>query len=95
MTFQWRYGGPYLADVRVGRLRVQASVFLHVFEGVGHVAASAAVVLLHAVHQVLGTEVDQLARLLGQLTFEGPGRAEGPTGAAGPLRERKRGEGGL
>lgn len=77
----------YLSDVRVGRLRVDASVFLHVPEGIGHVSSSAARVLFDAVHQVLGTEVQQLTPCLGQLALEGPGRAEGPTGATGTLSE--------
>lgn len=63
----------YLSDVWVGLVRVDASVFLHVLEGIGHVASSAAVVLCDAVHQVLGTEVYQLTRLLGQLALQGPG----------------------
>lgn len=75
----------HLSDVGVGRLGVDASVLLHVPEGVGHVTSSAAVVLRHAVHQVLRTEVHQLTRLLGQLALQGPGRAEGPAGSAGAL----------
>jgi len=75
----------HLSDVRVDVLRVDAFVFLHVLEGIGHISSSAAVVLRHAVHQVLGAEVQQLARHLGQLALEGPDRAEGPTGATGTL----------
>lgn len=82
----------YLSDVRVGRLRVDASVLLHVTEGIGHVSSSTASVLFDAVHQVLGTEVQQLTLRLGQLALEGPGRAEGPTGATGTLGEYKTGE---
>lgn len=77
----------YLSDVRVRLVRVDASVVLHVPKGVGHVPPSAAVVLGHTVHQVLGTEVNQLTGSLGQLALEGPGRAEGPTGATGALSE--------
>lgn len=76
---------PYLADVRVGRLRVDAAVVLDVLEGGGHVPSSAAAVLRDAVHQVLRTEVHQLPRSLGQLALEGPGGAEGPAGATGAL----------
>ncbi len=63
----------HLSDVWVRRLRVDASVFLHVSEGVGHVSSSTALVLFDTVHQVLGTEVHQLTRLLCQLALEGPG----------------------
>ena len=80
----------YLSHVRVDLVRVDASVLLDVVEGVGHVSSAAAVVLFDAVHQVLRTEVQQLARLLGQLALEGPGRAEGPTGATGALSGEKR-----
>lgn len=84
----------YHSDVRVGPLRVDAAVFLHVLEGVGHVSSPAAVVLCNTVHQVLGTEVQQFTRLLGQLALEGPGRAEGPAGTTGTLSgsEWKKGE---
>lgn len=75
----------YLSNVRVGFLRIDAPVIFHVTEGVGHVASSAAVVLLHTVHEVLWAEVHELARLLGQLALESPGRTEGPAGAAGTL----------
>lgn len=79
----------YLSDVWVGLLRVNASVFLHILEGVGHVSSSAAVVFCNAVHQILRTEVQQLPCLLGQLALEGPGGAEGPAGATGALRDVK------
>lgn len=76
----------YLFDVRVRCLRVDASVHGHVSEGVGHVSASAAIVLFNAVHQVLGAEVHQLSRLLCQHALKSPGRAEGPAGSARTLR---------
>lgn len=62
---------PDLADVGVGVLRVDAAVLPDVLEGVGHVPAAAAVVVGHAVHQVLGTEGQQLPRLPLQLPLQG------------------------
>lgn len=79
---------PYLAKVRVSLLCVDASVFLNVFEGVGHVASTTAIVLSNTVHQVLGAEVYQFACGLCQLALQGPSRAEGPAGATGELRKR-------
>lgn len=81
-------GQPHLSAVRVRLLGVDASVLLHVVEGVGHVSAAATVVLLDTVHQVLGTEVHQFLCGLGQLALQSSGRAEGPAGAAGALKER-------
>lgn len=83
----WVLRMSHLSDVWVRLLRVDASVVLHVPKGVGHVPSSAAVVLFDTVHQVLGTEVNQLTGFLGQLALQGPGRAEGPTGATGALSE--------
>lgn len=64
---------PHLSAVGVGLLGVDASVLLHVVEGFGHVPSSAAVVLFDAVHQVLGAQVHQLTRRLGQLALQGTG----------------------
>lgn len=64
---------PHLSAVGVGLLGVDAPVLLHVAEGVGHVPSSAAIVLFDAVHQVLGAQVHQLARRLGQLALQGAG----------------------
>lgn len=79
-------GRPHLSHVRVGVFGVDAAVLLHVLEGVGHVAPSTAVVLRHAVHQVLGTQVQELARFLLELALQGAHRAESPAGATLTLR---------
>lgn len=76
----------YLSNVRVSGLRVDAFVRGHVVEGVGHVPASAAVVLFDAVHQVLGAEVHQLTCLFSQHALESSGRAKGPAGATCTLK---------
>lgn len=75
----------YLSHIRVSFLRVDASVFLHILESVGHVPASTAVVLGDTVHQVLGTQVHEVARFLGQLALQSSGRTERPAGTTGTL----------
>lgn len=75
----------HLSNIWVGRFRVNTSIFIHILEGIGHVASSTAVVLCNTVHQVLRTKVNELPGLLGQLPLKGPGRAKGPAGATGAL----------
>lgn len=81
----------HLSFVGIRRLRVDALVVDDVLEGSVHVAAVAALVAVFArtVHQVLGAEVDQLPRGLGQLSLQGPRGAEGPAGATGALRSKQ------
>lgn len=82
-------GQPHLSAVRVRLLRVDASVLLHVAEGIGHVSAAATVVLLDTVHQVLGTKVQKFLGCLRQLALQGAGWAEGPAGTTGALRAER------
>lgn len=63
----------YLSNVWIGCFRINPPVGNHVSERVGHVSTSAAVVICDAVHQVLGTQVHQLARRLGQQTLKSTG----------------------
>ena len=70
-------------------LRVQATVFVHVLEGAGHVAALAAVVaqLSGAVDEVLLAQHHQLPGPVEDEPFQGSRGTEGPAGPAVPLRE--------
>lgn len=79
------------SSVGIPRLRVDAAVVDDVLEGSVHVAAVAAVVAVFAgaVHQILGAQVHQLPRGLGQLSLQGPRGAEGPAGATGALRSKQ------
>ena len=77
---------PDLADVGVGSLRVDAAVLPDVLEGVGHVAAAAAIVVGHTIHQVLGAKGEQLPRLPFQLPLQRAHRAESPARATLALR---------
>lgn len=56
-AFQSYAGWSHLSHIRVGVFGVNAPVLLHILEGIGHVAPSTAIVLRHAVHQVLGTQI--------------------------------------
>lgn len=78
----------HLSSVGIRGLRVDALVVDDVLEGSVHVAAIAAVVAVfaRAVHQVLGAQVDQPPRGLGQLPLQGPRSTEGPAGATGALQ---------
>lgn len=78
----------HLSSVGIRGLRVDALVVDDVLEGSVHVAAVAAVVAVfaRAVHQVLGAQVHQPPRGLGQLPLQGPRGAEGPAGATGALQ---------
>lgn len=47
----------HLSHIWVGIFRVNAPVLLHILEGIGHVAPSAAIILRNTVHQVLRTQI--------------------------------------
>lgn len=67
----WGCPPSHLADVGVGVLGVDAAVLPDVLEGVGHVATPAAVVVGHAIHQVLGAEGQQFPSFPLQLPLQG------------------------
>lgn len=79
----------YLANVWVGIIGIDASVDLHVLEGMRHVAAPTAVVAGDAVDQVLWAEIQQLPSLLLELSLQGPARAKSPAGATRALSGKK------
>lgn len=74
----------YLYDVGVVLLGVN-SVFLHILEGIDNVSSVAAIIV-NTVEEVLSTEVQQPACLLGQLALDGPRGTEHPAGATGSLQ---------
>lgn len=50
-------GLSHLSHIWVGIFGVNAPVPLHILEGIRHVAPSAAIILRHTIHQVLGTQI--------------------------------------
>jgi len=50
-------GQSHLSNIWIGIFRVNASVLLHILEGIGHIAPSTAIILRHTVHQVLRTQI--------------------------------------
>lgn len=84
-------GPPYLANVGIRVVGIDSPVLLHVLKGVGHVASTTAAVAGDAVDQVLGAEVQHLARLLLQLPLQSARRAERPARSTLALPREKHG----
>lgn len=79
-------GQSHLSNIWVGIFRVNAPVLLHILEGIGHIAPSAAIILRHTIHQVLWTQIQEFAGFLLELALQGTHRAKSPTGTTLTLR---------